>query len=149
MTARTRTGKSGRDMPALDLAALEAAWRLAGRPMIFATARDTMGERFRLAAELEALARSTGDDRFARAAGMLRGRAGGRRPVAPERLDDVIAALDSGEARSVRQACDLVAQTMSLVPHEIDRHAERLRKQYLRARARGELPPQRILGTDS
>ncbi len=90
--------------------------------------------RFRMAADLEVLAEQTGDPRFRRAAGVLRGALGGRPWVAPERLAEVRDILATDPTATVRGACHLVARTMALAPHEIERHATRLRSQYYRKR---------------
>jgi hypothetical protein len=86
--------------------------------------QDTGAERARIAALAAELAKTTGDMRFSLAAGVLRGKRGGRPPA-----DDTAALafaeslIVAGLARSRNAACKRAASMYSHAGSEIDKHA--------------------------
>jgi hypothetical protein len=102
-------------------------------PIMSATnAADSHAERMAYAATLDEMAKSTGDARYARAAGALRGKPGGRPPcddsAALRQMRDLIAC---GTASGIEQAARFVSRT---VPgqHSTAATAARLAMKYRR-----------------
>jgi len=84
-----------------------------------------------IAAELDDLARRTGDPRARRAAGLLRGRPG-HRPEIDDRaaLVEVAALLEHQQASSVEEASRLVACTQGGTTHSVGAAAKRIARKY-------------------
>ncbi len=89
--------------------------------------------RARLAALADKSGAATGDERFARAAGVLRGKPAGRRAVDDaEALAYAEAMLDAGLARSKNAACTQAAIMYSPTSIAIDATRARLLKKFAR-----------------
>ena|ERR1700676_187609 len=93
------------------------------------TAPTLVDLRFAEAARLDQLAAETGDERFRRAAGALRGRRAGR-PGLPD--DDALAGMASmlktGEAGSVTEAATMEAISVGGRAVDVDRLRRKFRK---------------------
>lgn len=83
-----------------------------------------------LADYCDQMANLTNDGRWRQAAGALRGRGAGRRPVDDEApLAYVEALLASGMAGSLHRACGIAAQ-MYAASHQVDTMRDRLRRKF-------------------
>ena len=83
--------------------------------------QDTATERARISEVCEELAAQTGDDRFARAAGVLKGKPAGR-PAADDNAALAFAEslFDAGLAKSKNQACKRAASMYSTTGDKTD-----------------------------
>ncbi len=89
--------------------------------------------RARIAALADELAKATGDERFRRAAGVLRGKRAGRRAVDDsEALAFAESLLDAGLVRSKNAACTRSAIMYSPTSLAIDATRARLMKKFRR-----------------
>ncbi len=87
--------------------------------------------RARIAALADELAKATGDERFRRAAGVLRGKQAGRRAVDDtEALAFAESLLDAGLVRSKNDACIRAAVLYSPTSLAIDATRARLMKKF-------------------
>ena len=90
--------------------------------------------RARVADLVDELAEATGDSRFARAAGVLRGKQGGRPETDDDKaLDFAKALITSGAARSINDACTKAAILFSPTHIEIDATIQRLSRKWRKA----------------